>query len=455
MRPGKPGWKLWTRRLPRARLSVSPDTWALLAITVAVLLANLPYLLGFFDPNPLDFRSGLTSAITHGWLSGKPTIDPSNGFTSQAIGHLAALDVLHLHLPWWNPYEGTGMALLGETQAAALFPPTLLTAFSGGQLYEHVLLELIAGICTYRLLRRIRVTRAAAIAGAIAYALNGKFAWFADASVNPLPFLPMLLLGIERAYAATRAGRSRRLAADRARRRPVGLRGLPRGRLHRHPDGRGLGRLALWLPGAPAAPVVRRQGRAGSRGRHAAGGPDAGGHGRLPEPCRSRRPYGSAARTSASCPLCGAATPDAVRLRPGQLQPSSVPSGSWWVAICRPRSLLFAVLAVLAPGRRGLKAVLLGWTLLVFARMYGAPPLLGHVLGVLPGMSEIQFYRYGTAALELPVIVLAALGLDDLIARAGTPAPTALGRPGGDRRRHRGCALRPARRPLAGDGLSP
>jgi hypothetical protein len=72
------------------------------------------------------------------------------------------------------------------------------------------------------------------------------------------------------------------------------------------------------------------------------------------------------------------------------------------------------VLGVLAPGRRGLKLVLLGWGLLVFARIYGEPPLLGHVIGVLPDMSRIQFFRYGTATLELPVILLAALGLDDV-----------------------------------------
>src|SRR5438309_4084655 len=197
----------WAARMRAARLKPSPDGWALIAITAAVLLANLPYLLGFFDPNPLDFRGGLTSAITRGWLSGKPTIDPTYGFTAQALGHRAALDILHLHLPWWNPYEATGMPLLGETQAAALFPPTLLTGFSNGQIYEHVLLELIAGICTYLLLRRILAARAAAIAGAIAFALNGKFAWFADATVNPLPFLPMLLLGIEGAFNAARTGR--------------------------------------------------------------------------------------------------------------------------------------------------------------------------------------------------------------------------------------------------------
>ncbi len=46
--------------------------------------------------------------------------------------------------------------------------------------------------------------------------------------------------------------------------------------------------------------------------------------------------------------------------------------------------------------------------------MYGVP-VLGHVIGLLPGMSQVAFYRYATTSLELSVIVLAALGLDDVI----------------------------------------
>ncbi|MFT2543521.1 hypothetical protein ACMWP9_36650, partial [Escherichia coli] len=68
--------------------------------------------------------------------------------------------------------------------------------------------------------------------------------------------------------------------------------------------------------------------------------------------------------------------------------------------------LLFAIMGCLAPGRRGLKIMLVTWSLIVLSRMYGTPPLLGDILGVLPGMSKMQFYRYATAALELPVIVL-------------------------------------------------
>jgi hypothetical protein len=397
---------------PQSRLSISSHQWALLAIAASVVLANLPYLLGIFDPNPLHFRSGLVTAITPGLLGGKPTIDPSYGFTSQAIGHRAALDLLHLHLPWWNPYEGTGMPLAGETQAAALFPPTLLTAFSNGQLYEHILLELIAGICTYLLLMRIRVTRPAAVAAGIAFALCGKFAWFADATVNPLAFLPMLLLGIEWAVAATRSAR------------PGGWRLIAVA-----------GALAVYA-GFPEVAYINTlmavfwiAWRCGCLGRP------------LLRPFLTKVALGGVAGTLLAAPMFVAmgtylthadlGVHTGTQLGSLHLGPSALPQllmpyvygqvnadphSMIWIRVGGYLSvtlLLFAALGLLAPARRGLKLILVGWGLLVFGRIYGVP-LLGQVLGVLPEISRIQFYRYGTAALELPVILLAALGLDDL-----------------------------------------
>jgi hypothetical protein len=384
----------------------------MLAIGLAVLAANLPFWSGSFDPNPLHFRSGLTSSLTAGPLHGRPTIDPSNGFTSQAIGHRAALDLLHLHLPWWNPYEGTGMALLGETQAAALFPPTLLTALSNGQLYEHMLLELVAGICTYLLLRRLLVARSAALAGAIAFALCGKFAWFSDAGVNPLPFLPMLLLGIELAFEATRARR-------RAGWRLIAVAGalsvyagfpevayidtlmavfwvgwrcacLDRGQLRSFLVKVALGVVAGVLLAAPMLLAMFDYLRQADLGAHA--GSRFG-----------SRHLGPSALPQLVLPYVY-----------GQV--NAHPRAPIWVRVGGYLSvtlLLFAALGVLARDRRGLKAILLGCAALVFARMYGVP-VLRQILGVLPGMAKIQFYRYGTAALELPIIILAALGLDDL-----------------------------------------
>lgn len=384
----------------------------MLAIGLAVLAANLPFWSGSFDPNPLHFRSGLTSSFTAGPLHGRPTIDPSNGFTSQAIGHRAALDLLHLHLPWWNPYEGTGMALLGETQAAALFPPTLLTALSNGQLYEHMLLELIAGICTYLLLRRLLIVRSAALAGAIAFALCGKFAWFSDAGVNPLPLLPMLLLGIELAFEATQAGRRAgwRLIAVAGALSVyagfpevayidtlmavfwVGWRSacLERGQLRPFLAKVALGGVAGVLLAAPMLLAMFDYLHQADLGAHA--GSRFG-----------SRHLGPSALPQLVLPYVY-----------GQVD--AHPRAAIWVKVGGYLSvtlLLFAALGLLARDRRGLKAMLLGFAMLVFARIYGVP-VLRQILGVLPGISKIQFYRYGTAALELPIIILAALGLDDL-----------------------------------------
>ena len=209
-----------TDLLARAR-SPSPDTVALLAIVGAVVIANFLYWSGLFDQNPLGRSSGLgffaglfdpNSVGTWGGpdpglLAGLPMIDPSNGQSSQALGHLAALDWIHLRVPWWNPYEGTGMPLAGGIASGALFPPTLLLLIGNGQVYEYLLLELVAGISTYFLLRRISVGRSASTAAAIAFALNGTFAWYGYVPANPVAFLPLLLLGIEIAFAATTAGR--------------------------------------------------------------------------------------------------------------------------------------------------------------------------------------------------------------------------------------------------------
>src|SRR5207248_5946986 len=179
--------------------ALSPDGRAMLVIAAVVVAANLPYLAGIFDANPLGPRSDLATAFVPGPIGGQPTIDPNNGYVSQALGHRAALDLVHGHVPWWNPFEGSGTPLAAGMQSAALFPPTLLTLMSNGQLYEHLLLELIAGLATFLVLRRLELNRWAAAAGGIAFGLDGTFAWFSHAPVNAVPFLPLLVLGIEHA----------------------------------------------------------------------------------------------------------------------------------------------------------------------------------------------------------------------------------------------------------------
>jgi hypothetical protein len=187
-----PRWQRLVERYRRLPQWCGPAT----LIVAAVLVANAVYVLGLANSDPI----GWTTAIAHSVCRlscGHSSIDPNVGAITQAIGHRAAIDLLHGHFPWWNSFEGLGQPLAGEMQAAGLFPFTLLLALPFGLLWMHIMLEVIAGICTYLLLRRLNVAVLFATVGGILFALNGTFAWLANTVVNPLPFLPMLLLGIE------------------------------------------------------------------------------------------------------------------------------------------------------------------------------------------------------------------------------------------------------------------
>lgn len=178
------------------------NTWPILGLILLPFLVQLPEILGWLVANPMGLYSGLGYNIEPGLISGLSSIDPNIGFTSQALGHRAALDWLSGHIPWWNSYEGVGTPLAGEMQSAAFFPLTLLMVFQNGQLYFHIVLEVLAGISTYFLLRQLKLSKTASLTGGILFEFTGTFALLANAPVNPVPFLPLLLLGIERAFAA-------------------------------------------------------------------------------------------------------------------------------------------------------------------------------------------------------------------------------------------------------------
>jgi hypothetical protein len=401
------------------RSSVSPDVWAMIAISGAVILASALYLLDFSDPNPLGIDSGLLTSITHGFISGGPTIDPGNGYISQALGHRAMLDLVHLHLPWWNPFEGTGAPLFGEIESAALFPPTLLTLLSNGQLYEHMLLELIAGASTYFLLRRLGLNRWVCTAGGVAFALNGAFSWLWHAPFNPIAFLPLLLLGIERMRAASVAGRSggwRLFAVAGALSAYAGFpetayidtllavlwfgwrcTGLERPALRSL-----LVKLCLGVGVGVLLSTPLLIAAVGYVNHAFLGVNETGTLGGLHFP--------TVALPQLLMPYIY-----------GPIFAFNDPTGtlsSLWGSVGGYASttlLLFAILGLFSRERRGLRIILGVWILLAFSRMYGQIPLLGHVLGWLPDMSKIAFFRFATPSLEFAMIVLAALGIDDLV----------------------------------------
>ena len=179
----------FTRRLP-------PSTIPVVLIILAVLAGNILFVSGQTIDNPITWTAGVSHFLCH-ISCGRPAIDPNLGFITQPLGHLAALDLLHGHLPWWNYYEGLGQPLAGEMQSAALFPLTLLFGLSSGLLWFHVALEVIAGVSTYFLARRLTMPTMVAVAIGAVFALNGTYAWLGNAVLNPVAFLPMLLLGVE------------------------------------------------------------------------------------------------------------------------------------------------------------------------------------------------------------------------------------------------------------------
>ena len=187
-------------RMTRGRLYGT--VFALVAIPFA---ARFQIFLGMRQQIPL----ALFAHIQRGGIAGpgQPTLESNMGFTAQALGTRAAHDWFQGRVPLWNYFEGTGVPLGGEMQGAALFLPFILLLKSpDGQIYFHIALQILAGLCTFFYLRRIRLGPAASFCGAVFFELNGTYAWMANAAYNPVAFLPMALLGAELATAAAERG---------------------------------------------------------------------------------------------------------------------------------------------------------------------------------------------------------------------------------------------------------
>ena len=183
---------------------------AIILLCLAPLIVKAPLLFGLLISDPTLLYAGLQQGLQHGPLGGFPpfaTIDPNIAFTSHALGRRAILDILNGQWPWWNHYEGVGAPLAGEMQSAALFPLAWLLYFKDGQLYMHLALQIIAGVSTYVLLRRLQIAQAGSVAAALAFQFNGTFAWLANAVINPIAFLPLTLIGVEIALERVANGR--------------------------------------------------------------------------------------------------------------------------------------------------------------------------------------------------------------------------------------------------------
>ncbi|MCH4090016.1 hypothetical protein [Acetobacter sp.] len=171
-----------------------------LGLSVLILLPVVVHfldILGIRSSDPLYIYFNFGSKVSS-YLDGSPGwVDPNAGATTQALGTLAARQWLSGHIPWWDSYSGMGFPLAAEMQNSALFFPfILLLHFANGLLYLKIALQIFSGLASYALFREMRLSSLAVFSGSVLMEMCGTYAWFAHGPIMPLPFLPLLLLGV-------------------------------------------------------------------------------------------------------------------------------------------------------------------------------------------------------------------------------------------------------------------
>jgi hypothetical protein len=172
----------------------------------------LPSLTGIFNADPMLRFSGLGYGALPGLLPGLPLIDPSIGTVHQSLGHLAISDLLHGHMPFWDPYRGAGLALLGEMNGSPFYPLMAVLLLPRGQVIMEVLVQILSGLATFGVLRSLGLGVLPAATGGLLFEFNGTMAWLGGGWNYPSPCLPLLIYGIEKLRGTTIRARALAIA---------------------------------------------------------------------------------------------------------------------------------------------------------------------------------------------------------------------------------------------------
>ena len=395
--------------------------WPVSTVLLVPVLIRVPFWLLGLQDNPIWSDSWLALPGHSGWLPGLPfMLDPNAGWTTQALGGAAARQWLAGQIPWWDSFSGTGLPLAAEMQSSALFLPyILLLALPGGTVLLTVALQWTAGLGTWRLLRVLDLPPWPAAAGAVLFELGASFAWMGPPANLPVAFLPTFILGIE---LARRGGGVRLIALSVALSLYAGfpetayLDGLLAlvwavYRLATNP-GRvafasrvGLGGVVGLLLSAPLIWPFLDLVRSADLG--------------------TRDTFSMAILSWPEQAWTHVLLPYALGLPAGLSGVDA--SGTLFWLWGRAGGYIGVALAVaagvggLAPGpHRALRAILLGWVVLMLGRVLGIPGLREWFLAV-PFQSQLQVFRYAIASWGFPCCVLAAFAL-------ARPAPRWLAR---------------------------
>jgi Bacterial membrane protein YfhO len=403
----------------RSRLSVDSRIWPYAIVAAAILVANASYLIGYTHLDPKILRAHLGISAKPGPLAGWYTIDPNEGVTTQALGVQALHQWFSGHVPWWNPFEGIGTPLAGGLESASFFPILVLQALPAGFFVYHLALELIAGLSTVALVRTLGMGRAAATAAGMMFGLTGSLVWLMNGPSVPVAFIPLILLGIERAYRQETGGYVLlalaiwgsitagfpevtylaglfalayavwRLVCSRRETRLRFVRRLAIG-----------GALGALLS-APALVAFLDYLRAGAY---------VGGHtGIFSRIGLSHQSFGIQ-----FTPYAYGSLISYIGFSPTAGQKNVL--YSVWANIGGYLTAAALVLGLIGVSSRrflGLRIICFAWTLISLGKMY-AVPVVTPAVNLIPGMKQLAFYRYVPPTVTMAVVLLVAIGVDDI-----------------------------------------
>ena len=386
------------------------------------LLLNATAIGGWLSADPLPAVSFLALQADPGLLPGSAGwTDPNVGMTTQALGHLAASDWLAGVPPWWNPYTGLGMPLAAQMQPSALFLPfSLLLALADGVLWLKLAMQVLAGLGTFALLRELGAGRTGALAAGVLFGLNGSFGWYGGyAPCLPVAFLPLFLLGIERAAAAARAGRRGGWGLLAVAEAYSILAGFPETAFLDGLLAMGWALLRIFeLPQGQGGALLRKVALGGVLGLLLAAPAWVGFLGALRQGSLGQRLPGSMADFDLPARFAAILLfPHMFGLPSGFLAEDG--SGTIYELFARNGGWLGLVMSVLAllgllhrPGQVGLRLLLGVWLVLGLGKTLGLPGV-AFLMNLIPGMPDMSFPRYGPPGWEMAAAVLAGLALDD------------------------------------------
>ena len=412
----------------RRAQSFNAAWWPVAFVLAVPVVVHLPELLGLVSCNPLLITSGLHAAPFSSVFGGVCFIDGNAGMTVQALGSEAASQWLAGSIPWWNHYSGAGLPLASEMQSTAMFLPfVLLLHFTNGMLFLKLILQLLTGLFTFACLRQTGIGRYASSVAAILFSLNSTFACFSDAPIQPIAFLPLLVLGIERCRAWSVQGSKGGEALVAVAIAFSLYAGFPEVAFANGVLALSWALVACWRAGPEA--------RLACGVRICAGGicgillatPVL-----LPflQDLSSSTVSGHMLTVGS---VLGAANWPTIIL-PNIFGP---PESDWnfmawngtWGSL-GPGLMLLALASVLSKPRDGLRIVLAAWIVFTLAAAFRVPGF-NLVRSILPGFQNLNFDRYVGASAEFAACVLLAFALDDwagarLRLRIGTAAAASL-----------------------------